>query len=159
MAAAFAPGSQECVDAALRRGESLQVAAEGEGIGMVVAAAVFGNMLAPGHHAAYARQLVGGDADTDSAAADQHGQCVRWIAGQGCAGQPGEVGVVNAVGAGTAVIGAVVPEFGQVVDELLFELEAAVVATEVDFHAALPMMAAANRLAVNITISTLISRR
>lgn len=159
MAAGFRLCSKVCVQAAFDHGHRLQVTAEGQAVGVVVAAAVLRDMLAPGHHATYARHLVGGNGDAGAAATDHDGKHVVSVGGQRRAGQAGKFRVVGALGAGAAVVGAGVTEPRQVLDEFVLESVSAMVAAEVDVHACLPMVAAASILPTNITISALINRR
>ena len=160
MAAVFAFSTEIGVYTALGHGEGLEVAAEGQAVGVVVAAAVLRDMLAPAEDAAHPGHFVRRDGDADPAAADDDRDGVLAAVLERFAGQPGEVRVVDApVGAVTAVVDAGMAEAGQVVAELSLEPVAAVVAAEVDLHITLPRMAIASRLPRNITISTRIRRR
>jgi len=158
MAAAFFFSTEVGIQAALHRGEGLEVTAEGEAVGVVMSPCVFRDMLAPGLDAAYAGHLQRCHRHPDAAAADDDRHYVRITGGQGRAGELGELRVVGAVGARAAVVGAGVALFRQVVDDGSLELVSAVVAAEVDFHAFLPTVANTNRLARNNTIKTRINR-
>jgi hypothetical protein len=158
VAAALRLGGEIGVEAAPGGGEGLQVGAEGQHVGVVVAPAVFGGVLAPGHHAAHAGHLVRRNRDAHAAAADRNAQRLRAGGDNAVADGRREVGIVDARRSAAAVVYAGVAGGGEVLDELLLELVSAVVAAEVYFHAFLPAVTSTSRLPMNTTISNAISR-
>ena len=153
MAPAFLLRREERVEAALHLREGLEVGAEGEDIGVVVAPRVLRRVLAPGHGAARVRDFVGRDRNAHPAAADHDPEGARGSHdGPGHGVRAGRV--VRALGAVAAVVAAVMALRFQVFDDGLLELESAMVAAAVNLHALLQSDASHSRLARN-TITVL----
>jgi len=152
MTPAFRLRRQISIEAALDRGKRLQVRAEGQHIGVVMPPPVLRHMLAPGRNTAHARHLVGGNRDPHAAAADEDAQGFRARRHGRVADRRGEFRIIDARLPAATVIDAGMAEFLYVGADLLFELESAMVAAEVNFHAFLPAVASTSRLTSNSTI-------
>lgn len=144
MAPAFLGGAKVGVQAALDLDPGLYIRAKGQAVGMVMAAAVFADMLAPGDCAADAMYLVCRDADADPAAAKDQAEAA-WSGVDRLPHCLGEAGIIRALFAQRAVVRALVAELSQVFKGSLFEFEAAVVAAEMNLQGVLQSQARPSR--------------
>lgn len=153
MPVAFADGAEESVQAAAHLRPGLQVRAKGKHVGMVVPAAIFCRVLAPGNGAADSPHLIRGDCNTDSAAAHDNTEDIFAASRRHrLTRRLRKVRIVRARFAVRAVVHTTVAERRQVGGDLLLELESAVVAAKVYFQGALHCQASQRRLARNTSI-------
>lgn len=104
MPATFFFRAQIGVETAFDRSQRLQVRAESQHVGVVMAPAVLGDVLAPGYYAANPRQFVGRDGDADPAAADEDAQRLTLAGVDRRTDGAGEVRIVDALRTVAAVV-------------------------------------------------------